>query len=50
MSERWARNMLSAYRMLGSAVYPFIGAYISYRASRGKEERVRRGERYGKTR
>lgn len=49
MSERWARNMLSAYRMLGSAAYPFIGTYISYRASRGKEERVRRGERYGKT-
>jgi len=49
MSERWARNMLSAYRMLGSAAYPFIGTYISYRASRGKEERARRGERYGKT-
>ncbi|WP_273726973.1 lipid IV(A) 3-deoxy-D-manno-octulosonic acid transferase [Brucella gallinifaecis] len=49
MSERWARNMLSAYRMLGSAVYPFIGTYISYRASRGKEERARRSERYGKT-
>lgn len=49
MSERWARNMLSAYRMLGSAAYPFIGTYISYRASRGKEERARRRERYGKT-
>ncbi|MFD1199858.1 lipid IV(A) 3-deoxy-D-manno-octulosonic acid transferase [Brucella gallinifaecis] len=49
MSERWARNMLSAYRILGSTAYPFIGAYISYRASRGKEERARRAERYGKT-
>ncbi|GLU28347.1 MULTISPECIES: lipid IV(A) 3-deoxy-D-manno-octulosonic acid transferase [Brucella/Ochrobactrum group] len=49
MSAGWARSMLSAYRMLGSAAYPFIGPYISYRAARGKEERGRRGERYGKT-
>ncbi len=49
MSQRWARNMLSAYRLLGTAAYPFIGPYIAYRASRGKEERARRGERYGKT-
>lgn len=49
MSERWARNMLSAYRVLGSAAYPFMGPYIAWRASRGKEERARRGERYGKT-
>lgn len=49
MSERWARNLLSAYRVLGSAVYPFMGPYIAYRASRGKEERRRRNERYGKT-
>ncbi len=49
MSERWARNILSAYRVLGSAAYPFMGPYIAYRASRGKEERARRGERYGKS-
>ncbi|MBA8820333.1 3-deoxy-D-manno-octulosonic acid transferase [Ochrobactrum sp. P6BS-III] len=49
MSERWARNLLSAYRMFGSAAYPFMGPYIAYRASRGKEERQRRGERYGKS-
>lgn len=49
MSERWARNILSAYRMFGSAAYPFMGPYIAYRASRGKEERKRRSERYGKT-
>lgn len=49
MSERWARNILSAYRMFGSAAYPFMGPYIAYRASRGKEERQRRGERYGKS-
>lgn len=49
MSERWARNLLSAYRLLGSTAYPFIGTYIAYRTSRGKEERGRRSERYGKT-
>lgn len=49
MSERWARNILSAYRVFGSAAYPFMGPYIAYRASRGKEERARRGERYGKS-
>ncbi|MBC2887051.1 lipid IV(A) 3-deoxy-D-manno-octulosonic acid transferase [Ochrobactrum sp. CM-21-5] len=49
MSERWARSMLSAYRLLGSAAYPFVGTYIAYRTSRGKEERLRRGERYGKS-
>ncbi len=49
MSERWARSILSAYRFLGSAAYPFVGSYIAYRASRGKEDRSRRGERYGKS-
>lgn len=49
MSERWARNILTAYRLLGSAAYPFMGPYIAYRVSRGKENRVRRGERYGKS-
>ncbi|SCD25205.1 lipid IV(A) 3-deoxy-D-manno-octulosonic acid transferase [Brucella inopinata] len=49
MSERWARSILSAYRFLGSAAYPFVGSYIAYRASRGKEDRSRRSERYGKS-
>ncbi len=47
MSQRWARNLLAAYRALGSAAYPFMGPYIAVRASRGKEERSRRRERYG---
>jgi len=49
MSERWARTMLSAYRLMGAAVYPLIGGYVAWRASRGKEETARRKERYGKT-
>lgn len=49
MSERWARAMLSTYRWMGAAVYPLIGGYVAWRASRGKEETSRRKERYGKT-
>ncbi len=49
MSERWARAMLSAYRLMGAAAYPLIGGYVAWRASRGKEETSRRKERYGKT-
>lgn len=49
MSERWARAALSAYRLAGSAVYPFVGGYVRWRAGRGKEEKARRRERYGKT-
>ncbi len=47
MSEKWARAMLSAYRFAGAAAYPLVGGYVGWRASRGKEERGRRGERYG---
>ena len=47
MSERWARAMLSAYRYAGAAAYPLIGPYVAWRTSRGKEDRVRRRERYG---
>lgn len=49
MSERWARTALQAYRWAGSALYPFIGTYVAYRASRGKEEHSRRRERYGRS-
>jgi 3-deoxy-D-manno-octulosonic-acid transferase len=48
MSERWARALLTGYRWAGAAVYPFIGTYVAWRASKGKEERSRRRERYGK--
>ncbi|MGN6471589.1 MAG: 3-deoxy-D-manno-octulosonic acid transferase, partial [Rhizobiaceae bacterium] len=47
MSERWARAILSAYRLTGAAAYPLIGGYVAWRASKGKEEHARRRERYG---
>jgi 3-deoxy-D-manno-octulosonic-acid transferase len=47
MSERWARTLLSSYRLAGAAVYPLIGTYVAWRASKGKEDRARRRERYG---
>jgi 3-deoxy-D-manno-octulosonic-acid transferase len=50
MSERWARTALSAYRLAGSAIYPFVGGYVRWRAKRGKEDPARRRERYGHTR
>lgn len=48
MSERWARTILTTYRWAGAAVFPLIGGYIVWRAGKGKEDRVRRHERYGK--
>jgi 3-deoxy-D-manno-octulosonic-acid transferase len=47
MSERWARRLLSLYGLAGTAAFPFVGPYVAYRASRGKEDRQRRRERYG---
>jgi 3-deoxy-D-manno-octulosonic-acid transferase len=47
MSERWARAVLSSYRMAGSLAFPVIGAYVAWRSSRGKEDHARRRERYG---
>ncbi|MBS3647386.1 lipid IV(A) 3-deoxy-D-manno-octulosonic acid transferase [Pseudaminobacter sp. 19-2017] len=48
MSERWARTLLNGYRLAGAAVYPLIGPYVAWRASRGKEDPARRRERYGR--
>lgn len=48
MSERWARLALQTYRWAGMAAYPFMGIYVAVRATRGKEQHDRRGERYGK--
>lgn len=50
MSQRWARAILTTYRLAGAVAYPLIGGYVAYRASRGKEDRKRRRERYGVTR
>jgi 3-deoxy-D-manno-octulosonic-acid transferase len=47
MSEGWARAVLGAYRWTGAAAYPLIGGYVAWRASKGKEDPVRRRERYG---
>ncbi len=47
MSEKWARLALGTYRWAGAIIFPVIGAYVAFRASKGKEERGRQGERYG---
>jgi 3-deoxy-D-manno-octulosonic-acid transferase len=47
MSDRMARTMLSTYRWAGALAYPFIGTYVAWRASKGKEDSSRRRERYG---
>lgn len=47
MSERWARALLTTYRWAGAAAYPLVGGYIAWRATKGKEDRGRRRERYG---
>lgn len=49
MKERWAKRALSAYRVAGSALYPFVGSYVRWRTRRGKEDPARRRERYGHT-
>ncbi|MGH9915822.1 MAG: lipid IV(A) 3-deoxy-D-manno-octulosonic acid transferase, partial [Pyrinomonadaceae bacterium] len=35
------------YRWVGAMAFPVVGAYVAFRASKGKEERGRQGERYG---
>jgi 3-deoxy-D-manno-octulosonic-acid transferase len=47
MSEKWARVMLSAYRLAGAAAFPMVGTYVAWRATKGKEDRTRRHERSG---
>ncbi|MDN2566244.1 lipid IV(A) 3-deoxy-D-manno-octulosonic acid transferase [Aquibium sp. A9E412] len=47
MSERFARAILWTYRWAGAAAFPMIGGYVAWRASKGKEDRRRRRERYG---
>lgn len=49
MSNFLARSLLNAYRLAGAGIYPLLGPYLSYRASKGKEERARRYERYGRS-
>src|ERR1700744_5907332 len=47
MSRLNARLALSAYRLGGIAIYPFVSPYLAYRAAKGKEDRARRLERFG---
>jgi 3-deoxy-D-manno-octulosonic-acid transferase len=47
MSARRARAILSLYRFAGAGLYPLIGPYVAWRASKGKEDRTRSRERYG---
>lgn len=48
MSERQARRLLNLYRLAGAACYPLVGAYVAWRTTKGKEDRRRRRERYGR--
>ncbi|MGR6431883.1 lipid IV(A) 3-deoxy-D-manno-octulosonic acid transferase [Rhizobium sp. PAMB 3174] len=47
MTALLARLFLSAYQWAGSAAYPVMGPYLSYRARKGKEDAARRNERFG---
>jgi 3-deoxy-D-manno-octulosonic-acid transferase len=49
MSIGWARSVLTAYRWGGALAYPAVGAYLALRTSRGKEDRSRVKERYGRS-
>lgn len=49
MSSFFARMLLHGYRLTGAAIYPMLGPYLSVRAAKGKEERARRSERYGRS-
>ncbi|MDR6756229.1 3-deoxy-D-manno-octulosonic-acid transferase [Mycoplana sp. BE70] len=48
MSNALARLALSAYRWVGLGLYPVMRPYLAFRAAKGKEERGRRGERFGR--
>ena len=49
MSIGWARSVLTVYRWGGALAYPAVGAYLALRTSRGKEDRNRVKERYGRS-
>jgi len=49
MSRGWARAALVGYRWFGASLYPLLGPYLAIRAAKGKEERTRRKERYGRS-
>ena len=47
MNTLFTRIALKTYRGIGLVAYPFMGPFLRIRASRGKEDRKRRYERYG---
>lgn len=47
MSSFRARMALKAYRLGGIAISPLMTPYLALRAANGKEDRARRGERFG---
>lgn len=49
MSDVLADTVLGAYRLIGRAAVPLLPLALSWRARRGKEDRARLGERFGRT-
>jgi 3-deoxy-D-manno-octulosonic-acid transferase len=47
MNSVWTRFALATYLRIGRFIYPFMGPFLALRARRGKEDRLRRYERYG---
>ncbi len=47
MSNLLSQIAFKTYRMIGLVAYPFMGPFLRLRASKGKEDRKRRYERYG---
>src|SRR5690606_11991742 len=47
MNSGLASVALTTYRWAGVVAYPFTGAFLAFRAAKGKEDRSRRLERFG---
>ena len=47
MTDIFSKAAMGAYRLAGSLAYPVVGPYVGYRVSKGKEDPLRRRERYG---
>ncbi|MEM9330127.1 MAG: lipid IV(A) 3-deoxy-D-manno-octulosonic acid transferase [Pseudomonadota bacterium] len=47
MSNLFSQIAFKTYRTVGLIAYPFMGPFLRFRATKGKEDRKRRYERYG---
>jgi len=47
MSNLFSQIAFKTYRTIGLIAYPFMGPFLRFRATKGKEDRKRRYERYG---